>query len=179
MRKQGKHPEWTIPDAGEAQKDIVTKNKPQSKKIRDSLTEPDHTPEQHAPGKEPGVGHPNVADTSGESYKDINTKEAYTMGFVDACNQRGIDPDSLAKEAGLKSVMKALSYASKPNPGKIKLPKRVLQEISSKGVDLKGVLDNPSFMRKVVVSTPKKNRQYTLKLIKKIRRGEDIMESMR
>ena len=82
MKKQGKHPEWTIPDAGEAQKDILTKNQPQSKAIRDKLTEPDFSPEQHAPGKEPSMGHPTVPQYYGEAYKDIATKEAYDAGFM-------------------------------------------------------------------------------------------------
>jgi hypothetical protein len=91
MKKQGKHPEWTIPDAGEAYKDMVTRNKPQSKKIRQKLTEPDLTPEKHVGKKEPRLGHPPVASTHGETYKDLATKDAYAQGFIDHCEKRGFD----------------------------------------------------------------------------------------
>jgi hypothetical protein len=107
--KVAKHTEWTRPDAGESHKDIVSKNKPLSKALRDKLDDPDLTPERHAPGKEPGMGHPSVPSFSGEAYKDLTTKNAYaqeskmiedyTQGFMDKCASFGVEPEELVKSA--------------------------------------------------------------------------------
>ena len=175
MRKSGKHFEYTtIPDAGESYKDILSKDKPFTRAMRRRFDEPTDSEgkEQHAPGKEPSMGHPKdvnkIKRDMGETEKDIGTKEAYVIGFHAGCADRGVDPEQLLKSAAgriisMKQLGTAMKRAFSSKSGRIKTPMRAITRLENSGVPAEIMLNKPG---KNIVTSEKSTRQYLAKLLR-------------